>query len=199
MIVSVCLPMIGAFDAPAELEMEPARSETPPSPCLGHDACRGTDAGNDASTAINLTGDFAFDGEETNVYWGSTPNITGYSSGASSDEHNDVYLIDMQPGYGYTVELNWNVTGASMEHYAYAVAIGPGDGSMSWIAWGGSGSWGRSYYAASGHLGMSSDGDTSYTDGYTYWYDGDPPIDIMGDEVLAWVWCYYCYLSLIHI
>ena len=198
MIVSVCLPMIGAFDAPAELEMEPARSETPPSPCLGHDACRGSDAGNDHATAINLTGDFAFDGEETNVYWGSTPNVTGYSSGATSDDHNDVYLIDMQPGYGYTVELNWNTTGASMEQYAYAVAIGPGDGSMSWIAWGGSGSWGRSYYAASGHLAMSSDGDTSYTDGYTYWYDvgdGEPPIDIMGESVLAWVWCYYCYYT----
>jgi len=195
MIVSVCLPMMGAFDAPAQLEMEPARSETPPSPCLGHDACRGSDAGNDASTAINLTGDFAFNGEETNVYYGSTPNITGYSSGASSDDHNDVYLIDMQPGYGYTVEVNWNTTGASMEQYAYAVGIGPGDGSMSWIAWSGSGSWGRSYYAASGHIGMSSDGDLSYTDGYTYWYDGDPPIDIMGDEVLAWVWCYYCYYA----
>jgi hypothetical protein len=191
MIVSVCLPMMGAFDAPpAELELEPARSETPPSPCLGYDACRGSDAGSDTNSAMNLTDDFAFNGEEVNSYYG-VMNASAYSS-PGGDEHNDVYLIDMQPGYGFTVEVNWNIS-AQPSSTAYYVAIGPADGSMSWIAWSGSGSWGRCYSSSTGHIGMSSDGDTSYCDGYTYVYDGDFPVDVMGESVLAWVWCGNCY------
>ncbi len=190
MIVSVCLPMMGAFDAPAELEIEPARSETPPSPCLGYDACRGSDAGGDSASAMNLTDDFAFNGEEVNSYYGAM-NATAYASPGGA-EHNDVYMIDMQPGYGFTVEVNWNLS-AQPSTTAYYVGIGPADGSMSWIAWGGSGSWGRCYSSATAHIGMSSDGDQSFCDGYTYVYDGNFPIDIMGESVLAWVYCGNCY------
>ena len=200
MIVSVCLPMMGAFDAPFEPELDRAaqKSETAPQPgdadCYGYDACRGVDAGNSAATAIDLTSDFSFAGEEMNTYWGSTPNVTSYSSGASSDEHNDVYSIDLPPGYGFSVEVDWNVTGASMEAYAYSIGIGSAD-SMTWQAWAGSGSWGRNYYSTTGDIAISSDGNDTNSGSYTYWYDETPPVDVMGDEVLAWVWCYYCYYS----
>ena len=78
MIVSVCLPMLGALDAPAELDRAGERSETLAN-CQGNDACRGVDAGNTADTYINLTDDFSWTGEETISYYGDEYNATGYS------------------------------------------------------------------------------------------------------------------------
>ena len=202
MIVSVCLPMIGAFDQPVERELNNAadRMETPPSPCQGYDACRGTDAGENSSAAMDLTADFAFGAEETNIYWGNF-SATAYASGADTGEdHNDVYLIDLPVGYGFTASVDWNYTGnSSYDSNAYAIGIGPADGSMTWLAWGGSGSWGRSYNSQTGHIAMSTDGDTSYSDGSTYFYDwpgtSGQPAEIMGEPMLVWVWCYRCYDS----
>ena len=200
MIVSVCLPMIGAFDQPVEMELNRSadRMETPPTPCQGYDACRGTDAGENSSAAMDLTADFAFGGEETNIYWGNF-SATSYQSGADTGEdHNDVYLIDMPVGYGFTASVDWNYTGnASGDASAFAIGIGPADGSMTWLAWGGSGSWGRSYSSTTGHIAMSTDGDTSYSEGSTYFYDwpgsAGEPAEIMGEPMLVWVWCYNCY------
>ena len=162
MIVSVCLPMIGALEAPAELDRAGERSETAIQPgsgnCLGNDACTGTDAGNSGDTAINVTADFAFAGEETNYYWG-TMNGTGFCTASSSgDECNDAYKIDVPIGYGVSVHVGWNT---SMPDRSFGVALGPeamtGTGS-------GTGSWGRCYAGSSAngpyyHAGMSSGGD----------------------------------------
>ena len=82
MIVSVCLPMLGALDAPAELDRAGERSETLAN-CQGNDACRGVDAGNSADTYINLTDDFSWTGEETISYYGDEYNATGYSSSSA--------------------------------------------------------------------------------------------------------------------
>ena len=77
MIVSVCLPMLGALDAPAELDRAGERSETLAN-CQGNDACRGVDAGTTTATYINLTDDFSWTGEETISYFGDeyTPLAT---------------------------------------------------------------------------------------------------------------------------
>ncbi len=201
MIVSVCLPMIGAFDQPVDMELNDGadRKETPPTPCQGYDACRGTDAGENTSSAMDLSSDFAFGGEETNIYWGNFSATTYVSGTDTGEDHNDVYLIDMPVGYGFTVTIDWNYTGnSSYDSSAYAIGIGPADGSMTWIAWGGSGSWGRSYSSSTGTIGMSTDG-VQTGDGFTYWYDwpgaGGTPAEIMGEPMLAWVWCYRCYDS----
>ena len=105
MIVSVCLPMLGALDAPAELDRAGERSETLAN-CQGNDACRGVDAGNTADTYINLTDDFSWTGEETISYYGDEYNATGYSS--TSADNSDGYIIDLPVGYGFTAEVIWN-------------------------------------------------------------------------------------------
>ena len=129
MIVSVCLPMLGALDAPAELDRAGERSETSGN-CQGHDACRGTDAGNTFATHHNLTDDFSWTGTETISYWGNASSATGFSS--ASDNNADGYILDLPVGYGYTVELSWNHSGASFyENYAFMLSLGPGDGGMT--------------------------------------------------------------------
>ena len=193
MIVSVCLPMLGAFDAPVELEQEPVRDESPPSPCAGADACRGTDAGMTESTAMNISDDFTWpDGNETNSYYGymeADGSSTGYCF--NCDSNIDVYHIDMEPGYGLTVDITWNYTGVhSMEAYSYMVALGWSNEITSYYQ----GSWGYDYYSPTGHIQTSSfEGDTSVgTYGYEY---VDFPVDTVGDTVAVYVWCYYCNYS----
>ena len=97
MIVSVCLPMLGALDAPAELDRAGERSETSGN-CQGHDACRGTDAGNTFATHHNLTDDFSWTGTETISYWGNASSATGFSS--ASDNNADGYILDLPVAYG---------------------------------------------------------------------------------------------------
>ena len=196
MIVSVCLPMIGALEAPAELDRAGERSETAIQPgsgnCLGNDACTGTDAGNSGDTAINVTADFAFAGEETNYYWG-TMNGTGMCTASSSgDECNDAYKIDVPIGYGVSVHVGWNT---SMPDRSFGVALGPeamtGTGS-------GTGSWGRCYSGSSStgpyyHAGMSTGGDHGCP-GYQYNYNSHTwPTVAGGDTIMAWVFGYYAY------
>ena len=45
MIAAIALPLMQTTDPPPMLEKEPPVMETPQSPCLGHDACTGEDAG----------------------------------------------------------------------------------------------------------------------------------------------------------
>ena len=97
------------FDAePERLDLEDTalKEEAPPSPCQCHDACRGSDAGRDKTTAIDLTSDFDWTGaNETNGYYG-TSEATSYS--ASADANYDMYLVDPPMGYGVLYELEWN-------------------------------------------------------------------------------------------
>jgi len=196
MIVSVCLPMMGALDAPAELDRAADRSEThggSTDPCQGHDACHGTDAGNSLDTYINLTDEFSWTGEETVTFYGDEANAVGYSS--TSADNNDGYIIDLPYGYGLTVEVLWNYTGASMDQYAFLLAMGPGDGCMTnYYAC----DWGYDYYSTSGYIAISSDGeDMGGNYGYgigSSSYSGGA-IDIAGDPVVAMVWCYYCHYA----
>ena len=187
MIVSVCLPMLGALDAPAELDRAGERSETLAN-CQGNDACRGVDAGNSASTYINLTDDFSWTGEETNSYWGDEYNATGYSS--SSPDNYDGYIIDLPVRYGFTAEIVWNHSGASFwENYAFILALGPGDGCMvNYYAC----DWGYNYYSTTGNLLMGTDGEKEGGN-YGGWYGSDPPIDLVGEPAVILVWCYYCF------
>ena len=72
MIASIALPLLDAQMEPPELRDSKDKMETiNGGACTGHDACRGTDAGNTYATAIDLTGDFDWTGaNETNVYFG---------------------------------------------------------------------------------------------------------------------------------
>ncbi|NQY57094.1 MAG: hypothetical protein HRT86_11550, partial [Ilumatobacteraceae bacterium] len=81
--------------------------DSPPSPCQGYDACRGTEAGTTYATAIDLSGDFDWNGvNETNVYYGAAASCNAYSY--TSAQCNDQYIIDPPPGYGVTATLSWN-------------------------------------------------------------------------------------------
>ena len=100
MIVSVCLPMLGAIDAPAELDRAGERGETSAN-CQGPDACTGSDAGATSDTYINLTDEFAWDGDETLTFYGDlSANNGAYSSSEASNY--DGYVIDFEVGYGFT-------------------------------------------------------------------------------------------------
>lgn len=192
MIVSVCLPMIGAFDAPIDLEREPIRDESPPSPCQGTDACRGYDAGMTEGDAIDLTDDFEWlDGNETNSYWGhmeADETANGYCF--NCDSNIDVFKIDMEPGYTISAQVNWNVSGANYEYYAYMVSLGWSDEITTYYT----GAWAYDYYSVAGQVAVNSwEGETPLGNfGYNY---GDFPIDIAGDTVSVLVYCYYCNYS----
>ena len=110
MIASVLVPLADIHSEPPEMMEDRVAMEAPPVPCLGHDACRGTDAGNTYSTAINVTTDFDWTGvNETNVYWGSMA-ATGYSS--TSDANNDFFIVDVPAGYG----VEASITSVSYTH-----------------------------------------------------------------------------------
>ena len=112
MIASVMVPLADISSEPPEMMEERVALEAPPVPCLGNDACRGTDAGNTYATSMNITSDFDWTGvNETNTYWGSM-TATGYSS--TSDNNNDMFLIDAPAGYGVMATISWNGTGAGI-------------------------------------------------------------------------------------
>ena len=195
MIVSVCLPMVGALDAPAELDRAAERSQThggSTDPCLGHDACHGVDAGNSLDTSINLTDEFSWTGEETVTFYGNESAATGYSTSAA--ENQDQYVIDMPVGFGISVTVHWNHSGGGFyEDRAYMVSLGPGDGSMTNYY---TNDWGYNYMSTVGEIGISSAGGglggTSGSGIGTASYSG-APIDIAGDPAGILVWCYYCH------
>ena len=196
MIVSVCLPMLGAFDAfegPVELDAVAQKSETAPQPgdadCYGYDACRGYDAGVSESTAINLTGDFDWsDGNETNSYWGYM-EATAYC--ANCNENIDVYRITMEPGYTISAQVNWNHTGTNTwDNYGYMLALGWSNEITAYYL----GSWAYDYYSATGSVGVNSWAGHTDLGQYGYNYAAFP-VDTAGRDVSVFVWCYYCNYS----
>ncbi len=181
MITTAVLPLIDSADDRTELRDDRLRMETAPSPCMGADACRGTDAGVALSGSMDITADFEFsDGPESVEYWNSM-QATGFSS--SSDNNIDTFLIDMEPGYGVRYTLTWNMTSSFYSNYAYLAAYGPTSMSSYY-----SNGWGYCYYSTAGVTGIGSDGTCigNYNSG------GGVSRDLAGAEVLLWVWCYYC-------
>ena len=78
MIASVLVPLADVSFEPPEMMEDKVALEAPPVPCLGADACRGTDAGNTYATSIDITSDFDWTGQnETNTYYG-THTATNY-------------------------------------------------------------------------------------------------------------------------
>ena len=130
MIASVMVPLADIHSEPPEMMEARGALEAPPVPCLGNDACRGTDAGNTYATSINITSDFDWTGvNETNTYYGSM-TATGYSS--TSDNNNDMFLIDAPYGYGVMATISWNGTGAgTYDNYGYRLAMG-GSSMLGW-------------------------------------------------------------------
>ena len=181
--------MLGAIDAPAELDRAGERGETLAN-CQGPDACRGTDAGNTLATHHNLTDDFSWTGEETITYYGDASAATSFNT--LSDDNVDGYILDLPVGYGYTVELTWNHSGVDFyENYAFMLSLGPGDGSVTNYY---SGTWGYAYYSLTGEITMGTDG-TMEGNTYGAWYYADPPFDLAGDSSVIFITCYYCYYT----
>tara|TARA_B110000014_G_scaffold9457_1_gene6553 strand:- start:685 stop:2526 length:1842 start_codon:yes stop_codon:yes gene_type:complete len=184
MITMSVLPLISVAEEKAELQDNSLRMEAAPSPCQGADACRGTDAGVGYSGAMDITSDFEWeDGPESVDYW-NTMQATGYSS--TSTTNIDVFLVDMEPGYGirYTLEWNMSGTGSFYDNYAFMAAYG-GAAMSSYYT----NSWGYCYYSTSGIVGIGSDGTCI---GNYNAYGAGQSRALGGEEVLLWVWCYYC-------
>ena len=189
MIVSVCLPMLGALDAPAELDRAGERSETLAN-CQGPDACRGLDAGANSSSYIDLTGDFSWTGNETITYYGDlSSNYGGYSS--TNADNLDGFFIDFPMGYGYTVDLSWNHSGvATWSDRAFGLSLNPGDGcAESFFGC----DWGNSQGSTTGQIIMGTDGEQAGQLFGSWDYLIEPPIDLAGDSSVVFVWCYYCH------
>ena len=204
MIASVMVPLADISSEPPEMMEERVALEAPPSPCLGHDACRGTDAGNTVATSIDITSDFDWTGvNETNLYYGSM-TATGYSS--TADSNNDMFLIDPPAGYGVEATISWNGTGAgTYDNYGYRLAMGPT--SMLGWSYGTSatygGAWGYCYYSTGYEMTMNTEVGNAGGANYCYfasssYYQTLPqawnaPMDLAGDAMMVLANCYYCY------
>ena len=200
MIASVMVPLADISSQPPEMMEERVALEAPPSPCLGNDACRGTDAGNTYATAINVTTDFDWNGvNETNTYYGSMA-ATGYSS--TSDANNDFFVVDAPAGYGVHATISWNGTGmGTYDNYAYRLAMGPTSalGYYYYPTSSYGGSWGYCYYSAAYEMSMSTE--EGNAGGANYCYFASPsyanyvsfPHDLAGDPMMVIASCYYCY------
>ncbi|SVB36079.1 uncharacterized protein METZ01_LOCUS188933, partial [marine metagenome] len=190
MIAAIALPLMQTVPPGLELEKISDKEEAPPSPCGGYDACRGTDAGNSVATAMNLTDDFSWTGEESNIYWGDMTGMTTYCNYNTADVCNDVFQIDLPMGYGFEVKISWNGT---TTYGDYGVAIG--DENMISTS---SNSFGRCYSGGAGsaqYVGMSSSG-AHDCPGYSYTYGGPAlPMQPAGLSVYAWVFGYYAHQS----
>ena len=206
MIASVLVPLADIHSEPPEMMEERVALEAPPVPCLGNDACRGTDAGNTYSTAIDVTSDFDFNGaNETNTYWGSM-EATGYSN--TLDANNDFFVVDVPAGYGVEATLTWNGTGAgTYDNYAYRLAFGPTSavGYMYSTSATYGGAYGYCYYATNYELSMNTEVGELTTTNPPYcnfasssFYENLPqywetPKDLIGEEIMVIASCYYCY------
>ena len=188
MIAAAFLPLLSAQIDPAELQNSRDSAYAPPSPCQGADACRGYDAGVSPADQINLTEDFDWgDGPETNSYTGEI-NVSGYAY--NTEEGRDVFQLDMEPGYGVTMEISWN--GSSQ--YMFMGAIGEVDGMLYW-----SSGYMYAYNAAAGgnsiSLSTSADpGCDASSTGGTIGCGSD--VDLLGGLVALQVACYYCSSTL---
>ena len=208
MIASVMVPLADINIEPPEMMDEKIALEAPPSPCMGNDACRGTDAGNTYATSIDLTSDFDWTGlNETNTYYG-THTATSYYP-YDQDAGNDFYAIDAPAGYGIEASISWNATGVSFyDNYAHRLSFGPTSAagySYSTNADYG-GAYGYCYYSTGYSFTMNTE--AGCVEGATYgswasssFYAGTPqyipsfPLDLGGDEMLIIANCYYCYTN----
>ena len=212
MIASIALPLLDAQTEPPELRDSKDKMEIiNGGACTGHDACRGTDAGNTFATAIDLTGDFDWTGgNETNVYFGDHSAATAYSS--ISPNNNDFYIIDTPPGYGVTATMSWNHTGQGSyiypETYAFRLHMGPESMLGYYYADNSNygGAWAYCYYSNMGLLSMTTEnwemyeGNPNTGTGYcnkatssTYSTYTEVPHDLAGETMMIGAGCYYCY------
>ena len=209
MIVSAMVPLADAPPERSELSDERVAFEAPPVPCLGNDACRGTDAGNTYTTAMDLTGDFDWDGaDETNAYYGDHIGASAY--GYSDDASNDMFIIDPPAGYGVSAKLTWNHSTPGSytysESYAYYLYMGSTDMlgySYSETSTYG-GSWAYCYRSDIGELQMTTENwelyEGNYAGGTGYCYKAysglstftDVLHDLAGDPMMIGVYCNQC-------
>ena len=198
MIAAVLMPLSDIYSDPPEMMEDREALEAPPVPCLGHDACRGTDAGNTYATSINITSDFDWTGvNETNTYWGSM-TATGYSS--TNDNNNDMFLIDAPYGFGVMATISWNGTGSGIyDNYGYRLAMG-GTSMLGWSTgpYSYGYSWAYIYYSTGYSMTMSTSGESSggnymYTASPSYAHSNPFPADLGGDPMMILANCYYCY------
>ena len=210
MIASIALPLLDAQTEPPELRDSEEKMETPPSPCQGWDACRGTDAGTTYSTAMDLSSDFDWNGvNETNVYYGAEAACLAYSY--SSADCNDQYIIDPPPGYGVTATLSWNHSnpGTYIQGDTYAFILYFGGEAMTSRLYSTTGSaWCYSYYSNyGGPVSMSTlNGNNNGANAPPYTYCAPAgntfyphavsfPHDLAGEPVQIGVNCYRCYMN----
>ena len=201
MIVSALVPLVDAPPERSELSDERVALEAPPVPCLGNDACRGTDAGNTYSTSMDISSDFDWTGaDETNTYYGSMTAASYYPY--DQDAGNDMFLVDPPAGYGVSATVTWNGTGASTyDARAYRIALGGTDMlgyTYSQSTYGYSWGYCYNYNLASYEVMMSTDGSNTgancYSSTYYDHFDGFP-VDLAGEEMMILVNCYYCGTS----
>ena len=209
MIASVLVPLADVSFEPPEMMEDKVALEAPPVPCLGADACRGTDAGNTYATSIDITSDFDWTGQnETNTYYG-THTATNYYP-YDQDAGNDFFTIDTPAGYGVEVTMSWNATSGATypDAYAHRVSFGPTSAmgySYSTSATYG-GAWGYCYYSAGYSFTMNTEVGNAGGANYCYWadssfYSNTPqyvesfPIDLAGEEMMIIANCYYCYMN----
>ena len=199
MIASVMVPLADIISEPPEMMDDRVALEAPPIPCLGHDACRGSDAGNTYATSVDITSDFDWTGiNETNTYYGSMIAVgTTYSA---DDNYNDFFLIDSPGGYGVEAIVSWNTTGSTYDGRAYRVFMGGTSMlgySTSTYSYGYS--WGYAHNGY-GNMGDSAGMSTSGNAGSQYFYEASPsyphakefPINLGNEEMMVGVMCYYC-------
>ena len=209
MIASVLVPLADVSFEPPEMMEDKVALEAPPVPCLGADACRGTDAGNTYATSIDITSDFDWTGQnETNTYYG-THTATSYYP-YDQDAGNDFFTIDTPAGYGVEVTMSWNATSGATYPDAYAHRVSFGPTSAMGYSYGTStaygGAWGYCYYSAGYSFTMNTEVGNAGGASYCYWADSSfyssyPqyvesfPIDLAGEEMMIIANCYYCYMN----
>jgi len=208
MIASVMVPLADISSQPPEMMEERVALEAPPVPCLGHDACRGTDAGNTYATGIDITSDFDWTGvNETYTYYGDHSAASYYPY--DQDSGNDFFIIDLPAGYGVEATMSWNGTGSTYpDAYAHRLSFGPT--SAMGYSYGTSadygGAYGYCYYSTGYSFTMNTQVGNAGGASYCYWasnyasYTGLPqykefPMDLAGEEIMVMANCYYCGTS----
>ena len=211
MIASVFVPLADLPSERSELSDERVAFEAPPVPCLGNDACRGTDSGNTYATAINLTGDFDWTGvDETNVYYGDHLGAPAY--GYADDLSNDMFIIDPPAGYGVSAKLTWNhsTPGSYLYSESYAYYLYMGSEDMLGYTYTDTSTYGKSwaycYRSDVGELQMSTENwemyEGNYAGGTGYCYKPtsdyystftDVPHDLAGEPMMVGVYCNQCF------
>ncbi len=191
MITISILPLIDGAEEREELTDNRLHMEAAPSPCQGADGCRGIDAG-EGSNAMDITSDFEWlDGPESIEYQGESNNFasqtTGYCSYTSTVyDCEDVYEIDMEPGYGVKLSIEWNHQGTYYDNYAWMAVIGQ-DNVASYLS--SQGSLGVCRYSTTGLVSIGTDG--TAIGNYCYDY-GAFGMDFAGGIVNLMAYCYYC-------